>query len=553
MRRELFLLAFLLLSSPAFATTYYVSQTHGNDTFTGTAPTHTTASTGPWKTLARVNAGPFAPGDSILFERGDTWRELLTVPSSGSSGNPITFGAYGTGSRPTLTGADLVTSWAVIAPQIYVATLATRPVAVWFDGRVGTGKVSGGALAADGDWLWSSNALYIFSSTVPSAQVVEASSRGTVYMSGKRWVTLEQLTFTKGGNELRDGKSIAIRQSANIVLRDCDVTDSVNIGVDVFAVDGLAGDATIERCAFARTGMSKDPGGAHSAIQTYNTTDAPTFLFQHNTFQDIDPYGGSLGHGIYAQSGKVIWRYNQHKGDSGPARAGAAVRLATTGGSQVYGNTFSNEGGRRRWGILATAGVHYVFNNVFYENNYGILTDTGNPTIIAHNNIWFGSPSDTWFYVSIQAGTYRGDNNIFFGAANGWLVGEALTGSLAQWQASSGQDVRSLSTDPLFVSTSDFRLQRSSPAIDAGVDVGLTEDLAGTHVPQGLAPDIGAYEWRPAGVKRSAGTFANGSGGAVADAIGVTAWAPDDAGVIRVAARAPDEAGVVSVETCIVR
>ena len=36
-----------------------------------------------------------------------------------------------------------------------------------------------------------------------------------------------------------------------------------------------------------------------------------------------------------------------------------------------------------------------------------------------------------------------------------------------------------------------------SPAIDAGVDVGLEKDIAGTIVPQGKAPDIGAYEFTP--------------------------------------------------------
>ncbi|HUT59043.1 MAG TPA: right-handed parallel beta-helix repeat-containing protein [Phycisphaerae bacterium] len=44
------------------------------------------------------------------------------------------------------------------------------------------------------------------------------------------------------------------------------------------------------------------------------------------------------------------------------------------------------------------------------------------------------------------------------------------------------------------VSSRDYRLKPGSPAIDAGTDVGLKEDLAGTKAPQGKAPDIGAYE-----------------------------------------------------------
>jgi len=41
----------------------------------------------------------------------------------------------------------------------------------------------------------------------------------------------------------------------------------------------------------------------------------------------------------------------------------------------------------------------------------------------------------------------------------------------------------------------DFRLKTGSPAIDAGIDVGLTEDFEGKPVPQGSAPDIGALEY----------------------------------------------------------
>jgi len=68
-----------------------------------------------WETIAKVNGSSFSPGDSILFKKGSTWREQLTVPSSGSDGLPITFGAYGSGAHPILDGSNLITpgtSWA---------------------------------------------------------------------------------------------------------------------------------------------------------------------------------------------------------------------------------------------------------------------------------------------------------------------------------------------------------------------------------------------------------------------------------------------------------
>src|SRR5208282_5751694 len=82
----------------ASATTYYVSSSAGNDSNSGTS-----AST-PWQTIAHVNGQTFHPGDSILFKRGDVWNESLAPASSGSSGNPIMFDAYGTGAAPNLTG-----------------------------------------------------------------------------------------------------------------------------------------------------------------------------------------------------------------------------------------------------------------------------------------------------------------------------------------------------------------------------------------------------------------------------------------------------------------
>ena len=53
------------------------------------------------------------------------------------------------------------------------------------------------------------------------------------------------------------------------------------------------------------------------------------------------------------------------------------------------------------------------------------------------------------------------------------------------------EDLSKLFADP---AKGDWRPKRGGPLVDAGADVGLTEDIAGTKVPQGRAPDIGAFE-----------------------------------------------------------
>ncbi|CAD7779329.1 Right handed beta helix region [Candidatus Methanoperedenaceae archaeon GB37] len=99
------LLSLTNVSLPAYATTYYVDATNGNDFNNGLSPE--TA----WKTISKVNSMDFKPGDTILFKRGEIWREQLIVPSSGTEGNPITFGAYGEGEKPIISAAEVAEGW----------------------------------------------------------------------------------------------------------------------------------------------------------------------------------------------------------------------------------------------------------------------------------------------------------------------------------------------------------------------------------------------------------------------------------------------------------
>src|SRR5674476_666125 len=101
----------------SFATTYYVSNS-GNDSNSGLTTILA------WKTLANVNALTFKAGDQILFQKGDTFYGTITVKNSGSAGNPITFGAYGTGANPIIRGFTNVTAWTNLGGNIWESTEA---------------------------------------------------------------------------------------------------------------------------------------------------------------------------------------------------------------------------------------------------------------------------------------------------------------------------------------------------------------------------------------------------------------------------------------------
>ena len=112
-----FLLNFILLFSSAHATNYYISSS-GNDANSG-------ASTSvPWKTITKFNSvfASLKPGDNVLFNRGDIFYGSITISRSGSSGSPITIGAYGTGANPIITGFTTQSSWRNIGGNIWEST-----------------------------------------------------------------------------------------------------------------------------------------------------------------------------------------------------------------------------------------------------------------------------------------------------------------------------------------------------------------------------------------------------------------------------------------------
>lgn len=58
----------------------------------------------PWKTMEKVNASAFQPGEQILFKAGGIWTGQLNPKGSGEEGSPIKIGMYGKGSKPVING-----------------------------------------------------------------------------------------------------------------------------------------------------------------------------------------------------------------------------------------------------------------------------------------------------------------------------------------------------------------------------------------------------------------------------------------------------------------
>lgn len=119
---KILIILFSLCSIRGFSTNYYI-KTGGNDKANGLSDN--TA----WETIAKVNElwaeGTFAPGDSILFKRGNTFYGTIIITESGSDGSPIIIGAYGSGNRPVITGLTTIKGWVVCSGGIYEAPVAS--------------------------------------------------------------------------------------------------------------------------------------------------------------------------------------------------------------------------------------------------------------------------------------------------------------------------------------------------------------------------------------------------------------------------------------------
>ncbi len=124
---------FIFLSGKIKAANYYFSAKSGDDSRSSLQAQNPST---PWKTINKLNGFlDLKPGDSVLFNRDETFYGSLTINASGTEGKAIVYGAYGTGANPVITGFTTVSSWTNLGGNIWessnaVSTLTTCNVVV---------------------------------------------------------------------------------------------------------------------------------------------------------------------------------------------------------------------------------------------------------------------------------------------------------------------------------------------------------------------------------------------------------------------------------------
>ncbi len=393
------------------ATSYYVSSSTGGDTNDGLS-----AAT-PWATLGvHVNGGAFAPGDVIYLKRGDTWNEQLIPPSSGASGSPIQFDAYGAGAAPVITAAAPISfvsaSWTYVSGNTWKATIsstiASPSVNVVRFGNVYGAKrtTSGGCssvIASKYDWCLVWPTLYVYSpagvnpattyaadgSVVPV--MATPSGLQMIYVNGKSWLTFQHIkvqTFDYVGvgvagaadnlvfaNMESDGMVpygttphgfyVNATSPANIEF----LNDDAFLNYDGFHFDGTATAITVTNC---RGYANRDAGLRDNTGQA---TYSYSHFYGNNIAQLVanDVVGGIAGSGIIASATPpVVTNFNMY-----PARLSFTVDdVGSSAGTEAYINTFlpvfSARGVKFNAAVVPSYAVDWASANNWYALGHEI-------------------------------------------------------------------------------------------------------------------------------------------------------------------------------------
>lgn len=471
--RRLFIILPLLLSLNLQATTYYVSSSDGSDSDSGL--TQALA----WASLSKVQSSTFSAGDSILFKRGDTFRgALYRNNEDGTPSNWIYWGAYGTGNKPRILGSkDLSATgdWEVHSGNVWKTTATLGTVQDDISNLIFNNETSWGykkkdidSLNAQGKFFYNiaDNLLYIYSDGNPATYYshIEAAGHHDLRQGLLYWINCAYIHIADLDVRYSSAAGIETHTGNVFIIERCDVSW---IGGEWIVND----DASLTRL-----------GNGISMVQT-NDSITVRYCRAHQCFDaGISPQAWSTN------AMTNMWVYGNIITNcyySFEFWCNAGYTLTNL---HFYNNTCIDAGNCWSYDIPLQRGDNST--NACHLMSWA-LTGTASDIYIRNNIFW---KSANWAYrLDDNVNKITLDYNVVVADTVGYTAESTKYVTLAAWVAAMSQDTHSIDDDPLFVSSSDFNLQASSPAKDIGVQLGLTTDYAGT--PRGYLPDIGAYEY----------------------------------------------------------
>lgn len=437
------------LAAPA---TYYVD-CEGNDGNSGTTPEQA------WRSVDRANRAELQPGDSLLFKRGCRWDTPTQLEADwrGTAAAPIVIGAYGDGTRPMIV-------------------------------NTGSADRRGGVIEVSGEYLIVEH--FEVTANPPSGttgpRCTDQSTGWTTgfEVSGQFNTVRYGLAYgMTAGVHLTGGDAYASILHNELINNRVMSQNTPDNGDNDSGAWGVLINSNYNLVAYnymsGNVACSEDYGIEGASLEVYRGSH--NIFFANRSINDttFTELGGDSNLGEAGWARNNVYMYNLY---------------ATANGD---GHLLVLNGRDSKWG--ANPGTRF-FNNTAYNVKIGISCSNGcNSEILeARNNIVVSSAA-TDRSALYASGPFAESNNIF------WRVGGGGNRPvpLVNIGGSSAMDGSSRIADPQFVdaAANDFRLQSSSPAIDAGSGAVLsdyanivTSDVLGMRIPVGAGVDIGAVE-----------------------------------------------------------
>jgi hypothetical protein len=534
-------------SSPSYPT-YYIANA-GSDGADGLTPAT------PWQTIAKINSAmaSLVPGSKVYFNRGDQWREQLTITQNGSATNPITFTAYGTGAKPKINAADIKTGWGhkyhqysniwgIVCPNVTPARCMVVINGILFTQTTSVAALSSGKYFIK---VGTPDSVYVCSATDPSTVTSEVSARDYGIYSTKKYLTISYLDVRMAGSKgiLLEGSGVEV--DGYSLIDSCNVYRNRLAGIGLY--DGYSY-STIQRCTgtyngntFISWGNQIGGEGTGGVGSDYNTIKNCYSAYSIHDYAIAGQYSDGTAYQTFNSNGDVIQnnesghdaegifldphtkgsttvtcRYN-YVHDCNTTTASQAIGIGTSGTGDVFNIYYNlvvncgNSGGAYAPIMFAnTIGGHvYFYNNTVYNNGVAVILTQlfavhGTNITMKNNIFYFSTASDSYYFnweIS-STGFWTSDYNQVYKSTGGTAVyayaqynGGAPYTTFAAWKSASSQDAHSGYVDPLFTTTgSDFTLQTGSPCKNTGTVIATIPqvDILGNPI-VGL-PDMGCYE-----------------------------------------------------------
>lgn len=415
---------------------YYISNT-GLDTNDGFSQES------PWLTIDKVNSTSLVAGDSVLFKRGDSFYGTLMV-DSGTSGNPIYYGAYGTGNKPILHNSvtlNNTSDWTEESPNVWKTTATITfdvgNIVLNNEQSVGVKKWNKIDLISQGQyWYDEANALlYLYSTSNPASFYTEIRA-------------------------CLNYPIVNISSGVNVVLDNLDVRYGAANGIHGTYCNGI----TISNCDVSWIGGGKLSGTTRygNGIQFYYS--AQNILVKNCRIWEIYDTGitnqyqlttGTIIHSNITYRNNIIWNCEWSYEYYNRSTAGSTSNVS------FINNTCYNAGGS--W-----AHAQRPDPSGFHLRLAGTPTNTTN--FIIKNNIFHTATSAihrNWD----TSGKYTIDYNCLFQpSGNIGYIGSTYYATFSGYKTATGWDGNSINSNPNFTNEliEDFSLLLDSPCVNAG-------------------------------------------------------------------------------------